>query len=330
MRGVREALSLTWRAGRVHTSVFVVLTLAIAMVPVLVAWLMKVLLDLLTLGSADFGEVLRIAVALAVAGLLTGVLPNVIQYVHKELERRVGAIALDRLFEAADGFVGLARFEDPVFVDRIRLAQQHGGATPGVVVTSVLSLLSNTLKALGFLASLVLLAVWLPFAVLASALPALVGEIWLAQRRAALQWKLGPVERREFFFSALLTNVQAAKEIRLFGIGAHLRDRLSSQRRRFNGETAKLDRVQLAVQFGVGLATAGFAGGALVWSVVAAAGGRITVGDLSLVVASIAGVQGAALALVRDLAASHKQLLLFRHYLEIVRSEAYLPVAAEP
>ncbi|SEQ09972.1 ATP-binding cassette, subfamily B [Lentzea xinjiangensis] len=330
MRGVREALGLTWRASRIHTSVFVVLTLAVALVPVLVAWLMKLILDLLTQGNATVAEVLRISVVLAVAGLISGVLPQVIQYVHKELERRVGLVTLDRMFEAADGFVGLARFEDPVFVDRIRMAQQHGGATPGVVVTSVLSMLSNSLKALGFLASLVLLAVWLPFAVLASALPALVGEIWLAQRRAALQWKLGPVERRELFFSALLTNVQAAKEIRLFGIGSYLRDRMSAQRRRFNGETAKLDRTQLYVQFGVGVVTAGFAGGALVWAVLAAAGGKITVGDLSLVVASIAGVQAAALGVVRDLAASHKQLLLFRHYLEIVRSETDLPVPTDP
>ncbi|MEU6153995.1 ABC transporter ATP-binding protein [Actinosynnema sp. NPDC047251] len=291
---------------------------------------MKTLLDLLVAGDGREEAVVGTAVTLAVVSLLAGVLPQAVQFVHKELERRVGLVAQDRLFEATERFVGLAKFEDPVFVDRVRLAQQHGGATPGVVVSTALSLGGNTVKALGFLASLVLLAVWLPLAVVASALPALVGEIWLARRRAALHWRLGPVERREMFFRALLTDVKAAKEIRLFGTGSHLRGRMSAQRRQVNGEQARLDRAEVVVQVGAGVVTAGFAGGVLLWSALAAVGGRITIGDVSLVAASIAGVQAAVLALVRDLGNSHKQLLLFRHYSEIVGSGPDLPIAAQP
>ncbi|MBM7772263.1 ATP-binding cassette subfamily B protein [Actinokineospora baliensis] len=330
MGGVREALGLTWRAGRATTLAFIVLTVITSGVPVAVAWLTKVLIDLLVAGGAAVDSVLVPGVLLAVSGLLAGLLPQAILYTHKELERRVGLVAQDRLFAATERFVGLARFEDPRFVDRLRLALQHGGATPGVVVSTVLSLGSTALRAVGFLASLVLLATWLPFAALASALPALAGEIWLAKRRAALHWELGPVERREMFYRALLTDVQAAKEIRLFGTGAHLRARMQRQRTHTNGEQRRMDRGELWVQLAAGAVTAGFAGGVLLWAVVAATGGRITVGDVSLVVAAIAGVQAAASMLVRDLGNSHKQLLLFNHYREVVGSDSDLPVAARP
>src|SRR5688500_16746215 len=130
MRGIVEALRLSWRASPWFTTVFVALTLLTAPMPVVTAWLTKLVLDDIIAG-AEPGAVLGKAVGLAAVGLVTGLIPNLTQYASRETERRVGLLAQERLFTATERFVGMARFEDPVFLNRIQMAMQHGGSTPG-------------------------------------------------------------------------------------------------------------------------------------------------------------------------------------------------------
>ncbi|GLX06963.1 ABC transporter ATP-binding protein [Microbispora sp. NBRC 16548] len=329
MGGIIEALRLTWRAGRLHTGVFTVFTVLGAVAPVAGAWLTKLLLDGVTTGGGA-GAVLGPGVALAAAGLVMALVPHVLRYASAETGRRVGLLAQERLFAVTERFVGMARFEDPAFLNRMRMALQHGGTTPGVVVSGALSTAGAVITGLGFLGSLLVLSPWMPVLVLASAVPVLGLELRLARRRASLYWRLSPVERREIFFRDLLTDAQAAKEIRLFGIGAHLRERMSAQRRRADGENRRLDRRELGAQGLTGMIGAAVAGGAMIWAVLAAAGGRITVGDVSLLVAAVAGVQAAGLAVVNGIAQSHQQLLLFTHYREVLAAGPDLPVPAHP
>ncbi|WP_182897179.1 ABC transporter ATP-binding protein [Microbispora sp. H10830] len=329
MGGIIEALRLTWRAGRLHTGVFAVFTVLGAVAPVAGAWLTKLLLDGVTTGGGA-GAVLGPGVALAAAGLVMALVPHVLRYASAETGRRVGLLAQERLFAVTERFVGMARFEDPAFLNRMRMALQHGGTTPGVVVSGALSTAGAAVTGLGFLGSLLVLSPWMPVLVLASAVPVLGLELRLARRRASLYWRLSPVERREIFFRDLLTDAQAAKEIRLFGIGAHLRERMSAQRRRADGENRRLDRRELGAQGLTGMIGAAVAGGAMIWAVLAAAGGRITVGDVSLLVAAVAGVQAAGLAVVNGIAQSHQQLLLFTHYREVLAAGPDLPVPARP
>ncbi|MEU6425260.1 ABC transporter ATP-binding protein [Microbispora sp. NPDC046973] len=327
MGGIIEALRMTWRAGRRHTAVFTVFTVLGAVAPVAGAWLTKLLLDGVTTGG---GAVLGPGVALAAAGLVMALVPHVLRYASAETGRRVGLLAQERLFAVTERFVGMARFEDPAFLNRMRMALQHGGSTPGVVVSGALSTAGAAVTGLGFLGSLLVLSPWMPVLVVASAVPVLGVELRLARRRAGLYWRLSPVERREIFFRDLLTDAQAAKEIRLFGIGAHLRERMSAQRRRADGENRRMDRRELGAQGLTGVIGAAVSGAAMIWAVLAAAGGRITVGDVSLLVAAVAGVQAAGLAIVNGIAQSHQQLLLFTHYREVLAAEPDLPVPAHP
>nr|WP_311921954.1 ABC transporter ATP-binding protein [Microbispora sp. H10836] len=329
MGGIVEALRMTWRAGRLHTGVFVVFTVLGAVAPVAVAWLTKLLLDGVT-ARGGAGAVLGPGVALAAAGLVMALVPHVLRYTSAETGRRVGLLAQERLFAVTERFVGMARFEDPAFLNRLRMALQHGGTTPGVVVAGALSTAGAVVTGLGFLGSLLVFSPWMPVLVLATAAPVLGVELRLARRRAGLHWRLTPVERREIFFRDLLTDAQAAKEIRLFGIGAHLRERMSVQRRRADGENRRQDRRELHAQGLTSLLGAAVAGGATIWAVLAAAGGRVTVGDVSLLVAAVAGVQAAGLAIVDGIARSHQQLLLFTHFREVLYAGPDLPVPASP
>ncbi|MEV4457105.1 ABC transporter ATP-binding protein [Microbispora sp. NPDC049633] len=324
------ALGMAWRASRGLTSAFAVLSMLMAALPVTIAWCTKLVLDEIAGGRAEAGVTAALGAALAGCGVLTALGPQVVQYVRDESGRRVGLVAQDRLFRSTERFVGLARFEDPAFLDRIRMAQQYGGATPGMVVSAALGGARTVLTGAGFLVSLVTINPWMAVLVVGAAAPSLAAELWLSRRRAAMLWGIGPVERREFFFGELLVNVRAAKELRLFGIGAHLRGLMNAQRRAANAERSRTDRRELGVQAVTGTTAALAAGGGLLWILVSAANGTGGVGDVALFVAAVAGVQAAVSGLVVELVTAHQQVLLFGHYLAVLDAEPDLPVPARP
>ena len=55
---------------------------------------------------------------------------------------------------------------------------------------------------------------------MASAVPTLVAQLHLARRRGEMLVRSSPFWRRQMFYAALLLDMRAAKEIRLFGLAA--------------------------------------------------------------------------------------------------------------
>jgi ATP-binding cassette subfamily B protein len=124
--------------------------------------------------------------------------------------------------------------------------------------------------------------------------------------------------------------VEAVKEIRLFGTGSVLRHRMLAERRAADAALRRVDVRELRTQALLMLLSAAVAGGGLFWAVSAAWSGRLTVGDVSMFVVSVAGVQAALSNVVTRLAFTHEHLLLFRHHLDVVDAETDLPVDAAP
>jgi ATP-binding cassette, subfamily B, bacterial len=329
VRRVVAAGGLTARAAVPVMLPYVALTLAAGTFPVATAWLTKLIIDGLVAREPP-AVLLRTAAAMAAVGLAAAVMPQVTRYLRAEMDRRVGVLAQDRLFTAVDGFVGLGRFESPHFLDRLRLAQQSGGATPNQVADGVLGMGRTAVTISGFLGSLYLLSPVMTGLVLATGVPTLVAQLALSRRRAGMFWAIGPAERREFFYSRLLSTVEAAKEVRLFGIGRFLRERMLADRRTANAAKRAMDRREVRVQAGLALLAALVAGGGLVWAVGAARQGRLTPGDITVFLAAVAGVQAAVSGLAGELARTHQALLMFDHYVAVTTAGPDLPVAGRP
>ncbi|GAB2947308.1 ABC transporter ATP-binding protein [Micromonospora polyrhachis] len=320
------AARLTWQAAPLATLAYGLVALAAAGVPVATAWLLKLVIDRLTAGGAGLSG---LAVLLALAGVTMAMLPRLGDYLRAEIDRAVALVAEDRLYGAVERFVGLVKFEDPVFLDRLRLAQQ-GAATPAQVVEAGFGLLRGAVTLVGFVGSLSLLSPMITLLVLLTAVPVLAAELALARRRAGVLWQIGPTERREMFYRGLLDSVHAAKEIRLFGVGGFLRGRMLSERRTANRARRRVDQRVLVVQGGLAGLGAVVSGAALIWAIQAARSNQLSVGDVSMVIAAVAGVQSGINALVNAVAQAHEQLLLFDHYVSVVDAEPDLPVPARP
>jgi ATP-binding cassette subfamily B protein len=122
-----EALRLAFGAHRRALAATLLLAVVEATGPIATAWLTKQLIDSLT--GYGTREVTATAAALASIGVLLALLPYVDDLCQGVLTRAVALTAQDRLFRAVNAHPGLDLYEDPVRLDRLRLAQQSGQDT---------------------------------------------------------------------------------------------------------------------------------------------------------------------------------------------------------
>ncbi|WP_033263118.1 ABC transporter ATP-binding protein [Amycolatopsis vancoresmycina] len=320
------AAVLLWRSGPARLTALLLMTAAAAAAPIATAWLTKLVLDRLT---GRTGAVGGLAAALVAAGLAVAALPVVVHYVRAQIGRAASTVATDGLFAALGRQVGLRTFENPAYQDRLRLAQESCGRMPEIV-DGVGGTLSGTLSLAGFLGSLLLLSPAMTGVVLAAAVPALLAELLLARRRAAVEWRIERFTRREFFYSQLLTGIPAATEIRLFGVGAFLRARMMDERRSANEAQRRMDERELWTMGGLTVLSAAVAGAGLWWAITSARGGSLSAGDVSMFVAAVAGVQAALGTLASSIAGGQARLLSFAHYVAVVRAASDLPSGRLP
>ncbi len=332
MRGAARALALGWRAGRLLLAGYLAFAVVASALPVLAAWMTKAVLDAVASGAA-WQQIAWAGAGLGAAGLLLSTVDHVTVYLRAETDRRIAVLSKDRLFTAVARHVGLGSIEQPSFHDRVRLAQEAGRSAPASVVNGIINTGRGALTLAGFLGSLLYLSPLLTLAVVLAAGPMLLAELALARRRATMFMRLTPVLRREMWYAQLLLDVRAAKEIRLFGIAGLLRRRMLSETVAANASARRIDRSELAVQGSLSLLSAVVAAGGLLWTVRAASDGAISVGDIAVFVAALAGVQAALSLVIQYLALVHQSLLMFSHYLEVVNGPPDLPagtIAAAP
>jgi len=297
--------------------------------PVAAAALLRTLLDRLADGRGG-SELLPLGVALGVVGLLVGAVPASTAYLHNRLLRAVGIRAMDRLYQAMNRITGIGAMENPGFRDRLRLAQQSGRSGPGQLVDDALGVLSALITLTGFVGVLVALSPWLALFVVAAAVPAFIAQLRLNRQHATMMWQVSGRARREAHYAELLTTLAAAKEIRLLGLGGLFRTRMLREMTAVNAEEARQDGRELRTRTALAVLTAVVAGGGLLWALVQAGRGSLSIGDIALLVAAVGGVQVAIGGLVDRFASAHHNALLFDHYQHIVNAGPDLPAPAKP
>ena len=333
----RAAAGLAWEAAPLVALAYLVGSVVVGSVPIALAWLTKLILDELTSPrpggaghQAGSWGMVTWATLVAVVGGIAAVAPHGLRYLRAQVDRAVGLIAQDRLYAAVGRLQGLARLESPAFLDRLRLATQSGPLTTSQVVNGLVDLVRGTVTTAGFVATLIVINPVLTVVVLASVVPAMAAELNLNRRRAAMYLRMGPAERRKVFYAGLLSSLPAAKEVRLFGLSEFLRARMLTEVRATNAAARAIDRRELWAQGALGLLSAVLSGVGLVWAVITAAKGGLTVGDVSVFVAAVAGLEAAVVGLVQNAGSINQALLMFTHWSDLVEAGPDMAASGSP
>jgi ATP-binding cassette, subfamily B, bacterial len=325
---------LAWRVHRWAFAGLLFMAGLTGLAPVVTAWLLRAILDDVTADGPSVRHGVSVLVVLvagmALAGVLTAVLPALGQYLVAQCGRAVQRHTVAELFGAVTRMAGLRRLENPAFQDQLRFCEQTGSTGPSQVISGIVTIAQSMLTLTGFLITLTVLSPVLTGVVVAAAVPAVFLERGAARRQAAIMRGITHAQRRQSFYANLLVDVRAAKEIRLFRLGDFFRGRMIAELVSAQRATQRGDRRVLAVSVILALLSALVAGGGLLWAVLAAASGRLTVGDVSMLVAALASVSSALSIIMVIAARTYQSLLMFGSYLDVLATPSDLPVPVSP
>ncbi len=310
---------LSWRSAPLAFAGMLLATAASGGVAPAAAWTGKLLIDELTAPRGT--PVAKHAYELAMTGALLGALGLLLGYLAGYLsastQRRIVVYAENELYGSTSRMVGLRNFEDSRFHDRLKLAVQAVDFGPADVTSFLVDLVRRSVAMAAFAG--VLFTIWpaMTLILLVAAMPALVGQLVMARQHVGATSASAEADRRRFYYRSLLTDLRAAKEMQVFGLGTHFR-------RRMIDALWLVSSAELRQQRRATVAESVFA---LVNGLISAVGafvavrgvldGRLTVGDLTIFVAAVAAAQGMFGSLVVQLGAASRATGLMRNYFAI-------------
>ena len=312
-----KTLSLVWNAAGGWAAAWIALLLAQGLLPVATVYLSRALVDSLVtvLGKGHSWEamnpVLLLVGLMALLLLLGEALRNGAGWVRTVQTERVQDHIHGLIHDKALA-LDLAFYDSPDYYDRLHRARVDALNRPTALLENIGSFLQNglTLSAM----SLVLLRFgpWIPMTLILSTLPALYVVFRNTLRFHAWRMQNTLAERRSQYYDWMITDRNAAAELRLFDLGRHFREAFQKIRARIRTERAVLIKRETVGQLGAGVFGLAALAGALIWMAEKTARGLLSLGDLALFYQAFSQGQ----RMMRDLLASAGEIYRNMMFLE--------------
>ncbi|HMV66574.1 MAG TPA: ABC transporter ATP-binding protein [Myxococcota bacterium] len=301
---MRRSAALVWGVNPALCVALVALAAASGVLPTLIVWVGKLIVDAVTGHDGHalmvaLGAELGLTLAASAVGSANDLAQNLLR---SELGHEVNRRILDKVLT-----LDITQFEDAAFYDRLVRARREASVRPLSMVRRLLSFLQLGTLLAGSTALVVRFSPLAAGVLVVAALPT-----FLIQRRYAdetfrlFNWR-APEVREQGYYEALLSGEPYVKEIKLFGLGPLLLGRY----RAIHDQLYAEDR-RLAIRRTGALYLANNVGPLAYYAVYAwiaweAVEGRLTLGDMTLYLAAfqqaqstLAGFLGAANGIAED------------------------------
>jgi ATP-binding cassette subfamily B protein len=223
-----ESLRLVWKSSPGWTFTNIILSVLRSISPLILIWLLKVVVDVITRvvtkGSVtpDINVVFPV-IALGIVWFLDEASADFSNFVRKNQALKL-EVYMYGLLHAKSIKLDLINFERPEYFDCLSRASREAPWRPNNILNNLVSLLKGLLSLL-LMAGLIFTLHW-TLAVLL--LVANIPGIWLRLHYADLlynfQRQQTPEARKSAYFNWLLTGDRPSREIRLFGLGNYFID----------------------------------------------------------------------------------------------------------
>ncbi len=325
------AVGLVWRAAPRWLLAALGLGVVVGVGPAATAWATKLLIDDLTAAAgASRGRVVLLVTLVTGLGLVLTIASSAAGVVAQELKRAVDLQASTDLFSALAARHDLACVEAPAQHDRVALAARGAELAPATLVDLVLQGASGVLTIAAYVTALA--AIWWPAGLLALGVGVVALGAQIARGRgsaAAVEQYIGLWRRRDYW-TRLATGAAPAKEVRLFGLLPHIRDRLVDTLAR--GTRAQADQVRRTARLQILLALLSGAVvlGATIVVALRTVAGQLSVGSFTLFVAALAGIATTTAALTSMVGQAVEGMRLFRHFATFVTDAEEADTGVDP
>lgn len=279
------ALRMVWQSAPGWTIASMMVTIVQGLLPLVSLYLTKLVLDSAVAGLAAtdkrqaFGQILFYVALTGGVQLLKAALSAADSVIHTGQTTAVSNY-VSGVIQAKSVEVDLAYYENPQYYDKLQRAQQEASYRPLMVVNDLVKAVQSGIALLA-MGGLLLSFNWLMGIVLVVAVsPGIFTRLRYSKEQYELQRRQTAAERKANYHNWVLTNSDHAKEIRLFNLGALLRQRFRDIRTQLRRERLTLTTRYAWQNFAVQAAAALAAFGAYAVFAYRAIEGVISLGDL--------------------------------------------------
>lgn len=220
----RESIRLVWRSAPEWTMANIIISVLRSFLPLLLIWLIKELVDGITLAASSpsennsFENILWLIISVAVFWFLDEAASGIDTFVRKKQSIKLESYMYGLLHSKAVR-LDLINFERPEFFDSLSRASREAPWRPNSILNHLVAL-SRGLLSLVLMAGLLVFLHWsLALLLLLVNIPA----IWLRLHYTDILYnfrrKQTPEARKAQYFNWLLTGNRPSREIKLFGLG---------------------------------------------------------------------------------------------------------------
>ena len=318
-----QALRLVWQANPSATLSLGALTLLGALLPATQAWVGKLIVDgvVKSIQSRNDPKQIRAVFFYLALELMLFLVSTALNHSRRLIQQLVQLQIANRIRSEIIRkalTLDLAFFEHPDFYDRLQNARREGGYKPVELINDTFQIVQNVITMLSFALLMLRFSPWLVLILLATSIPSFVAETRFSEQGFRLLTRRAPEARQVNYLARLLTEDTAAKEIKLFNLGATLLGRYNTLFDKFFHEDKLLAIRRAAVGFGLGLiATLGFYGSYawIVWRTVQA---TISLGDMTLYLSIFRQGQSTFQSILAGIGNIYENNLFMAHYIEFL------------
>ncbi len=335
---IRRAFEIVWKAHPPSALAMAGCTLVGALLPASQAWVGKLIVDAVvnainTSAEAQVGlesviPLLVIEFFLLVIQAANGQARKLAEHI---LHARVNITINSRIIRKALE-LDLSHFENAEYYDKLQNARREADWRGLEILNDGFFLIQNVITLLSFAALLVRFSPWLAIILFVATIPAFIAQSSYAELSfRVLSWR-APESRKLQYLEYLLTNSDAVKEVKLFGLGEPLLGRYADLFWKFLREDQVIAQKRSAASFGWGLLATLSYYGAYAWIVYNAVGRVITLGDMTLYLGIFRSSQSNFEAILLGLSSLYENGLFMSNLFAFLELESQMaaPVKAIP
>lgn len=306
-------MELVWQTDRRLTIALALFTLISGLIPAIVAYAGKLIVDAVVLAartgiSSDRMAALGcLAFEAGAVVLLSGSKQGLTlcqSLLRVLLAQKVNTLILEKSLT-----LDLKHFEDAEFYDKMTRARREASSRPLSLVGRTFGLVQDGLTLVTYGGLLIQFSVWAVVILMVAAIPAFISETRFAGQAFRLfQWRT-PETREQNYLEWLLANESPAMEIRLYQLGRALLDRYHAIFRRLYYEDRDLTIRRGIWSYLLSLVSTSAFYGAYVWIVWETMIGQITLGELTMYLVVFRQGQAAFAAILTSIGGMYEDSL---------------------
>ncbi|MCC6191725.1 MAG: ABC transporter ATP-binding protein [Anaerolineales bacterium] len=333
---VRRAFALVAEAHPASALAMAGCTLVGALLPAAQAWVGKLIVDVVVNAinteagaAAGIRAVLPLLLAELVMLVLQSTNSQARTLAEHVLHARINLSINTRIIRKALS-LDLAHFENAEFYDKMQNARREADWRSLQIVNGGFYVIQNVVTLITFGALLLRFSPWLALILFLATIPAFVAQSRYGELNfRVLSWR-APEYRRLTYLEHLLTDYDAVKEVKLFGLGEPLLGRYADLFWKFLREDQGIAQRRSLASLGWGLLATVSYYGAYAWIVWRAVGGAITLGDMTLYLGIFRSSQNMFEAVLYGLSELYENGLFMSNLFAFLALEPQMKVASRP